>query len=102
MNALLEREIAHRAATGWTPVSVASMGAAFRALGYALDRRMDCRGIARVSDGRSYPVVTTGVRHIATGLSAFNVDAPRGEAFRAMQALRQEAFAISRGAILEA
>lgn len=102
----ITREIERRKAEGLHPMSVKSMDAAFRRLGYVLDRSMDCRGVSRIltgpGAGDSYPCVTTGVRHIATGLSAFNVYAPRDTAFHDMQALRLEAFALTRGAILEA
>lgn len=102
----LNREIERRKAEGDAPMTVRAMDAAFRALGYRLDRSLDCRSVARImtgdAAGASYPCVTTGVKHIATGLSAFNVDAPRDDAFHAMQSLRLRAYAISRGAILEA
>lgn len=98
----LEIEIAYRLAQGDEQLSIAAFGARFMALGYRLDRTMDCRSNARYLDsGRSYPCITTSVRESDSGLSAFNFDARRDSNFRAMQQLRQQIFAVSRGAILE-
>lgn len=107
MTDLLEAELASRAATGiYERLSVAEMEARFRALGYRLDRSLDCRCMSRYMTGpdagRSYPCITTGVKEADTGLSAFNADARRDANFRAMQELRQTVFAVTRGAILEA
>lgn len=102
----LTHQIASLRAHGCEVVSVAEMTRRFRALGYVLDRSMDCRAPARIMTGpdagRSYPCCTTGVREADTGLSAFNADARRDDAFRQMQDLRQTVFAVSRGALLEA
>lgn len=101
----LQVEIAARLALGQERLSVAAMGQRFAALGYTLDRSMDCRSLARYVSGpdagRSYPACTTGLREADTGLSAFNAAARRDSRFREMQALRQQVFAVSRGAILE-
>lgn len=106
MKDALRAELEHRAAQGLERLSVKALAARFAALGYALDRSLDCRALARYVSGseagRSYPACTTGVREIDSGLSAFNADARRDDNYRAMQALRQSAFAVSRGAILEA
>ena len=102
----LQREIAAREAEGQKRLSVAAMDAEFRRLGYHLDRSLDCRGTAQYVSGpragESYPCVTTGLKEFDTGLSAFNVSARRDARFREVQALRQNVFAVSRGAILEA
>lgn len=102
----LDQEIARRAALGNRPMTVAAMGAAFARLGYALDRDLDCycttRIMAGASEGATYPTITTGVKECDTGLSAFNVNARRDANFSAMQTLRGEAFAVTRGRILEA
>lgn len=101
----LTHEIASRRAYGCELVSVAEMTRRFRALGYVLDRSMDCRASARIMTGpdagRSYPCCTTYVREADTGLSAANVQARRVENYRRMAELRQTVFAVSRGAILE-
>ena len=90
---------------GTETVSVAEMGRRFLALGYALDRDMDCRGNARIMTGplagRSYPSCTTGLNEADTGLRAWNASARRDASFEAMQALRSSVVAISKGAILQ-
>lgn len=86
-------------------VSVATLAAKYAALGYTLDRSMDARSMARYVTGPhaglSYPCVTTGLRESDTGRSAWHVDARRDDNFKAMQRLRGEVVAISRGALLE-
>lgn len=99
----LEVEIAHRKQFGCRIVSVAEMEREFNALGYTLDRSMDCRSNARyVNSGRTYPACSTGLKEIDTGQSAFHYQSRRDENFRAMQTLRMEISAVSRGALLEA
>lgn len=87
-------------------LSVAAFAARFQALGYKLDRTLDCRSVARFMTGehagKSYLCVTTGVSEADTGLSAFHFAARRDSKFKQMQKLRQEVCAISRGALLEA
>lgn len=101
----LDSEIEYRRAIGCAVVSVAEMERRFLALGYRLDRRMDCRSVARHMTGphagQSYPCVSTGVVEVDTRLSAWNVSARRDANFRAMQQLRQDVCAVTRGAILE-
>lgn len=101
----LERELARRAVIGLYPVTVAQMNARFAETGYRLDRGDDCRCMARIMSGNgagdSYPCITTGLTHIATGMRYANVDAPRDDNFRRMMELRSEIFAVTRGAILE-
>jgi hypothetical protein len=104
----LQSELDSRIAEGNPPMTVAAMQAAFAALGYRLDRSMDCRHVARWMTGAragcSYPAISTGVSEADTGLSAFNGDARRDENFRAMQEMRLSGrvYAVSNGAILEA
>lgn len=99
----LAYEAATRINTGAELLSVSEMGERFRAIGYALDRNLDCRSQARYLDsGLTYPACTTGVKEADTGMSAFHYQARRDASFRAMQALRSQVFAISRNAILEA
>jgi len=101
----LKREIDDRLANGSRQVTVAQMGREFLALGYKLDRAMDCRCNARYMTGpragESYPCITTSVREISTGLRFAHCQAGRGDNFKAMQKLRGEIFAVTRGAILE-
>ena len=101
----LQREIDRRATLGFSPVSVKEMDRLYRETGYRLDREDDCRSIARIISGPgagdSYPVISTGLKHDATGLRFANSEAPRDEGFRRMMELRGRLFAVTRGAILE-
>jgi hypothetical protein len=105
MNAALQQEIDYRISIGCRMVSVAQMDSEFRALGYRLDRSMDCRSVGRYLTGpragTSHPVCTTGLKECDTGAGAWHYESRRDENFRRMQQLRNEVFAISRGAILE-
>lgn len=102
----LDREIARRDGEGSERLTVAAMGARFLALGYRLDRSLDCACVSRImtgpNAGETYPTVTTGVKEADTGRSAFNRDARRDARFNAMQALRGTVYAVTRGRILEA
>lgn len=101
----MEEEIAYRISLGCEMLSVAALGARFKALGYTLDRTMDARAPARYLTGeragRTYPACTTGLKETDTGLSAFHYQARRDGKFEAMQRMRDDVFAVSRGAILE-
>lgn len=102
----LEQEIAYRLAAGHRLLTVKQFAAEFAALGYRLNRKMDCRGIARYISGdrkdTSYPVCTPGLTELATGLSAFHFQGGRGKNFQRMQKLRNEIFAVTaKGDILE-
>ena len=107
MNPALADELAARAAEGRHPVTLTAIKRQLRDLGYALDRSLDCRGMARIMTGpragQSYPSVSTGIKEADTGLSAFNVEARRDANFMALQKLRFEIglYAILNGAILE-
>lgn len=86
-------------------LTVRAMGERFKALGYKLERSMDCAGNSRYMTGehagRSYPCITTSVKEIDSGMSAFHYQARRDANFKAMQALRGEVCAIVRGRLLE-
>ena len=101
----LENELARRAAQGLYPVTVKAMAARLAALGYRFDRTMDCRHVARYMTGphagESYPCISTSAREADTGLGFANADARRDDNFRALQDMRSELFAVTRGAILE-
>lgn len=103
---LLDDELAYRASIGQMPIPVKELEARYNALGYRLDRSMDCRALARYMTGEragvAYPSCSTGVNESDTGLRAWNRDARRDANFQAMQALRGSGiFAVSRGFILE-
>ena len=103
----LEIELAARAALGQRPTTVAHIGAVLGALGYRLDRSMDCKSLARYMQGprtgQSYPVITTGIKEADTGRSFVHFESRRNDNFKKLQELRfnQELFAVVRGHILE-
>lgn len=105
MQTPLEIEIESRKQNGCEQVTVAEMDRRYRALGYRLDRELDCRSMAKIMTGtgagRTYPCITTSVKEIDTGRSAFNSESRRDENYRAMQHMRQWVFAATQGAILE-
>jgi len=98
-------EAAARIASGAHQLSVSELIAKFRALGYLLDRSIDCRGTARYITGEragaQYVAVGLYPVQVNDGISAWNINARRDDNYRAMQHLRQEVFAVARGAILE-
>ena len=99
----LQIEIMERLAGGAELLSVKAFAARFAALGYRLDRSLDCRSTAQyLETGRTYPACSVYLVESDTGRSAFHYAARRDSRFEAMQALRDSVFAISRGAILEA
>lgn len=101
---LIDAEIARRA---FAPSTLSVISERLAALGYELDRALDCRGMARIMTGEhaglSYPCCTTGIKEADTGLSFANADARRDDNFRALQDLRgsEELYAVTRGAILD-
>ena len=99
----LQTEIDYRLGLGCEMISVPQFVSRFAALGYRVNRSMDCRSTARYLDnGRTYPACSTGMDEADTGRSAYHFESRRDSKFEAMQALRGQVFAISRGAILEA
>lgn len=103
----LQSELDRRAREGNHPMSVRSLADVFAAIGYTLDRSLDCRGVSTWQTGphagQSYPCVTTGIRETDTGLSAFHVSARRDASFDKLQEMRLSGkfFAVSKGALLE-
>ena len=73
----LQAEIARRKARGNMPLTLRQLRDQLRALGYRLDRSMDCSCTARYMNGEdaglTYPCTTTGVKHINSGLSFANI-----------------------------
>lgn len=107
MDDTLKAEIEYRESIGCERVTVAEFKARLAALGYRMDRALDCLGNARYLTGEragcTYPALTVYVRESDTGLSFANVDARRDSNFRKLQdEFRQNVFAVSRGAIMEA
>ena len=106
MQNLLEREVSWRESIGQERVSVAEFSRRYAALGYRIDRRDDCKSLARYMTGErageSYPACDTGINESDTGLRAWNFAARRDAHFAAMQALRDQIFSVTRdGYILE-
>lgn len=106
MKTAFEDEVAARALDSeLRQLSVAQLDAELARLGYRRDRSTRCACIARWMSGpragKSWPCVTFGVVEADTGLSAFNVNARRDDQFKALQQLRQYAYSVSRGAIIE-
>jgi hypothetical protein len=103
----LEKELADRRANGQTPVTLTQMKQILGNLGYRLDRSMDCRHVARYmagpKAGRSYPAISTGIKEIDTGKSAFHFEARRDDNFKKLQEMRfnESCFAVVHGCILE-
>lgn len=103
----LQRELARRAERGAFPSTIKAIEAELRAIGYRLDRTMDCRGNARYmtgpAAGETYPSIDTGINQIDDGLRFCNVDARRDDNYKRLQDMRRsgEWFAVTRGAILE-
>ena len=98
----LETEIAARVSDGARQVSITEFERQLNAIGYSLDRSRDCRCVARyLESGRTYPCITTGAKESDTGRNYANIKARRDDNFRALQSLRSQIFAVTRGAIFE-
>jgi len=101
----LEAEVAWRERTGWIRISVAKMVKELEAIGYRLDRRMDCKSMAtwRTGDraGESYPANSLTLRQIDDGKSAFHFEARRDSNYESIKKFRNTHFAISGGYIME-
>ena len=104
-NSPLQAEIAYRLKSGVRQITVQQLELELAEIGYRLDRSMDCRSVARWMTGRragsSYPACSLYPRQIDDGKSAWNIEARRDQRFKALQALREKVFAVSRGAICE-
>jgi hypothetical protein len=100
-------ELDHRKAKGQLPVTVAAIKCHLAAIGYRMDRGLDCRSDNRYMTGnyagQSYPAVNAYVVEADTGLSFANVGARRDANFRRLQEIRfmGELFAVVRGRLLE-
>lgn len=101
----LEAEVAWRERTGWIRISVAKMVKELEAIGYRLDRRMDCKSIAVWKTGErageSYPANSLTPRQIDDGKSAFHYEARRDANYEALKDFCNTFFAVFGGYILE-
>lgn len=102
MKTPLEVEVEHRLALHCEKVTVEEMERRYMALGYKLDRNLDCRCTAQyLQSGRTYPSISTNLKEADTGTNAFNYNARRDRNFELMQEMRGQIFAVTTGAILE-
>ena len=98
----MKAEIQKRIGAGCQRLTLGQMEYILSALGYCLDRSMDCRGTAKNADGSTYPATTTGIKHKRSGLSFANVDAPRDEQFDKLQRFRSSGpFVVLNDSLLE-
>lgn len=88
-------------AQGSKRLTIAGIARQLKAIGYRLNRSMDCRSICQRSTGETYPTITTGIVEADTGLSFANVNARRDANFRALQDMRynETFYAIHKDAI---
>ena len=101
-------ELEYRRKYGWgVEFTLSSLSSELKRLGYRLDRSMDCKAIStwRTGEraGKSFPCISTGIKEIDTGKSAFHFEARRDKNFEALQAMRYEGtfVAMRNGYILE-
>jgi hypothetical protein len=98
-------ELEFRQRLGQKRVTIREFEARLNALGYTLDRDKDCRCNSRYMTGEragaSYPCITTSARERDSGKGYANYQARRDANYRALQKLRGEIFAVTRGAIFE-
>lgn len=73
-------------------LTVAQIERELNAIGYRLDRTMDCRGTARFMTGpfagETFPSLTTGIAQSDNRVSAFNVNARRDANYGRLKELR--------------
>ncbi len=94
----LYTEVKHSHECGMEQLTMATLDARLAELGYKRESDSRCTCIARnLTTGNSYPCVTYGVKESDTGMSAFHFEARRDDKFKALQALRFNAFAVVRG-----
>lgn len=103
---ILQEEIAYRREMGVPEYSLAGIKTELARLGYRLDRELDCLStttwMSGPREGKSYPVITTGITEIDTGLSFAHVKARRDDNFRALQKLRKAgAYVVLKRTLLE-
>ncbi|MGP1715645.1 MAG: hypothetical protein ACTS9Y_00570 [Methylophilus sp.] len=103
----LQNELARRAQAGHFPVTIESMEQQLNALGYKLDRNMDCHSNNRwmngPSAGESYPAINTRVKEMDTGVLYGNINARKDSKSEALGRLLSsgELFSVTKSAILE-
>lgn len=105
---MINEDLEYRRMHRWgTEFTLSNLEAELKKLGYCLDRSMDCKATStwRTGEraGKSFSCISTGIKEIDTGKSAFHFEARRDKNFDALQAMRyQGAFvAMRKGHILE-
>jgi len=100
----LHVELLARQRLGLRPVSLPELNLRLAAIGYALERALDCDATNRQFSGEPYPAINPCIVEADTGISfAHATKARRDSNFDKLQKLRFGAalFAIVRGRILE-
>jgi hypothetical protein len=88
VTANLRQEITRRVAEGYEQITPREFDQRLRAIGYKLDRKMDCPCTARIltgdHSGKEYPCTTTSAICLADNLGYSHVDCkqPNFEAFK--------------------
>jgi len=94
MDSRLQEEIEYRRKNqlGFEFNTISQLNNELKKIGYQLDRLKDCQSIARwltgERAGKSYPCITTGIKEIDTGKSAFHYQARRDKNFEKLQKFR--------------
>lgn len=103
----LQNELARRAKAGQFPTSIENIEQQLNALGYGLDRSMDChsnnRWMTGEHAGESYPAINTRIRELDTGINYGNIEARKDGKSDALGKLivSGELFAVTKSSIFE-
>lgn len=99
----LESELARLKSKGITPLTRGQIDSELRAHGYRIDGPATCHSIAKYvsgdCSGSTYPSAQIRVASIVSGKGFANIDSPRDENFRWLQANRDRLIYVSRGHI---
>lgn len=94
--AMQEYDVAH----GATQYTWSEVLQRLDALGYALDRRFDCKSVGRASSGHTFPCLSVGIVEKDTGKRFSHVDARRDANFEELQRFRMWATCIHKGYVV--
>lgn len=101
----LADEVAYRLTIGGKQVTLETLAEELKAIGYRLDRSMDCKHVARYMTGdragKTYPACGLRPVQIDDGIAWCHVDARRDANFNALKAIRDTLFAVSGGCLME-
>lgn len=94
------REVAHRLQNGHIQVTLSQFEEKLSAIGYRLNRRLDCKGVSLYMTGErageSYPACNMYPVQADDGLSWCHVDARRDRNFDELKRIRDTHFAASK------